>query len=182
MDRPRPEPASDGGQGKRLSPGAELVPGFHQRLHGLSEQGRLCRPANAAAGLPPAPEISVRHGSYAWCHKRTYVPACLGNKIAGREGAVCQASMIGERRKPGQRRAGSGKTSCQRWSEVDSNFRFPAMVNLVVVAFVPRGCSGWIGAPGREYRGSARLSCAVSPPRCRRIRVGELHVHPRQIA
>jgi hypothetical protein len=70
MDRPRPEPASDVGQGKRLSPGAELVPGFHQRLHGLSEQGRLCQPANAAAGLPPAPEISVRHGRYAWCQKR----------------------------------------------------------------------------------------------------------------
>src|SRR5690349_11940608 len=72
MDRPRPEPASDVGQGKRLSPGAELVPGFHQRLHGLSEQGRLCRPANAAAGLPPAPEISVRHGSYAWCQEPTF--------------------------------------------------------------------------------------------------------------
>src|ERR1700720_4721466 len=69
-----------------------------------------------------------------------------------------------------------------RRRETDSNFRFPAMVNLVVVPFVPRGCSGWIGARGREYRGSARLSCAVSPPRCRRIRAGELHVHPRQIA
>ena len=65
-----------------------------------------------------------------------------------------------------------GSHETRRWKEVDSNFRFPAMVNLVVVAFVPRGCSGWIGAPGREYRGSARLSCAVSPPRCRRIRVG----------
>ena len=30
----------------------------------------------------------------------------------------------------------------------------------------------------RGYRGSARLSCAASPPRCRPIRVGELHVHP----
>jgi hypothetical protein len=29
------------------------------------------------------------------------------------------------------------------WREVDSNFRFPAMVNLFVVRFVPRGCSGW---------------------------------------
>jgi hypothetical protein len=48
--------------------------------------------------------------------------------------------------------------------------------------FCAARCSGWIGAPGREYRGSARLSCAVSPPRCCRIRVGELHVHPRQIA
>src|ERR1700730_12022791 len=38
--------------------------------------------------------------------------------------------------------------------------------------FVPRGCSGWIDGPERGYRGSARLSCAVSPPRCRRIRVG----------
>ena len=45
----------------------------------------------------------------------------------------------------------SSSHSTRRWREVDSNFRFPAMVNLVVVAFVPRGCSGWIGAPGREY-------------------------------
>ena len=43
----------------------------------------------------------------------------------------------------------------QRWREVDSNLRFPAMVNFVVVPFVRPGCSGWIGAPGREYRGSA---------------------------
>ena len=31
------QPASDVAKGKGLSPGAELVPGLHQRLHGLSE-------------------------------------------------------------------------------------------------------------------------------------------------
>ena len=39
-----------------------------------------------------------------------------------------------------------------RWREVDSNFRFPAMVNLVVVPFVPRGCSGWIGLISDDAR------------------------------
>jgi hypothetical protein len=55
---------------------------------------------------------------------------------------------------------------------MDSNFRFPATVNVVGVPFVPRGCSGWIGAPERGCRGSARLSCAASLPRRRLIRVG----------
>ena len=50
---------------------------------------------------------------------------------------------------PHRPRRGTGGSQTLRWREVDSNFRFPAMVNLVVVAFVPRGCSGWIGAPGR---------------------------------
>jgi hypothetical protein len=49
--------------------------------------------------------------------------------------------------RPIRQSADSQQTLC--WREVDSNFRFPAMVNLVVVAFVPRGCSGWIGAPQR---------------------------------
>src|ERR1700747_3004048 len=56
---------------------------------------RTCNGRLAAAKA----KDTVRPVSYAWYHKRTYAPARLGNKIAGREGAVCpQASVIGRRR------------------------------------------------------------------------------------
>jgi len=120
----------------------------------------------ARKSRPPPLTASLRGetGDGAMCPRCGLVGGHFGSHIAKRRNkGLPRCSGFAEGLPKFRPRAfARSSQQTRRRREMDSNFRFPATVNLVVAPLVPRGCLGWIGAPERGCRGSARLSCAAS--------------------
>ena len=60
----------------------------------LRGKGGCDRQADGTAGLPPAPEISVRSSTYASCHKRTKIVTHVISELSRFPEDLCSTTHV----------------------------------------------------------------------------------------